>query len=156
MTTVYIGPYLVIPPTPRQTMSRERVCSKHCDAPAVARPAKFCGNCGGVVIEQDVPVEVVEPLPLDELPQKWTDYMSRPEYGQKHPKGDIWLPNQRGHGIRLDRGSEDVFVPITLASIDGDAMLETAKRYYDGFLTALKADYGIEPVWEVGVVAWSN
>jgi len=155
MTTIYIGPYLVIPPAPRKTMSRQRVCSNHCDTPAIARPAKFCGNCGGAVVEQEVPVEVVEPLPLRELADKWTDYMSRPEYGQNHPNGDIWLPNHGGHGIRLGRGAEDGFAPLALAAIDGAAMLAKAQRYFDAFVSALKSDFGIEPVWEVGVVAYS-
>ena len=155
MTTVYIGPYLVIPPTPRQTTSLQRVCANRCDSPAIARPAKFCANCGGAVVEETVPVEVVGPLPIQALAMKWTDYVFRPEHGQRHPGGDMWLPNHGGHGVSLSRGSEDTFAPLQLAALDGAAMLEKASVYYAGFLAALKADHGVEPRWEVGVVAYS-
>lgn len=155
MTRLYIGPYLVIPPTSRQVVTRERVCSNHCDAPAVALPAKFCGNCGAAIVEQEVPREVVAPLDIYALARKWTDYMSRPQYGQNHPNGDIWLPNHQGHGIFLNRGAEDSFVPRELASIDSAAMVQKAQTYYAAFLAALKADFGIEPQWEVGIVAYS-
>lgn len=155
MTTIYIGPYMVIPAGPRQTVSRVRVCANHCDAPAIGRPAKFCGNCGAAVIEQDVPVEVVEPLPLRELADKWTDYVACPEYGRNHPRGHIWLPNHGGHGIRLEDGAEDDFVPLALSDIDSVAMLAKAKRYYEAFVAALKADFNVETFWEVGVVAYA-
>lgn len=155
MTTIYIGPYLVIPATPRLEKTLQRVCLKGCAAPAVARPAKFCGNCGAPIVEQEVPREVVAPLSISVLARKWTDYMTRPEYGQNHPNGDIWLPNHRGHGMYLHRGAEDSFTPLSLASIDGTAMLRKAQVYYADFLAELKADFGIEPSWEVGIVAYA-
>lgn len=155
MTIIYIGPYLVIPPTRVVSNKLERVCSNHCDKPAIARPAKFCANCGGAVAEQNVPIEEVKPLCISKLEGRWLDALARPEYGQRHPKGDVWLPNQGRHGIRLDRGSEDSFTPLLLADIDGEAMLKKAQSQYAEIVAALKADFGVEAFWEVGVMAYA-
>lgn len=156
MTTIYIGPFLVIPKTPWSSTSRERVCSNHCAAPIVAKPAKFCANCGGEVLEPESPIEVTEPLPLHLLPRQWTDFMWRPEYGQHHPKGDIWLPNRGNYGIKLSRGSEDVFTPRQLSTIDGQALLDKASRDHAEFVAAVTEQFDAKPFWEVGIVAYST
>jgi hypothetical protein len=155
MTTIYIGPYLVIPAAPRASTVPTRECSNHCGAPAIDKPAKFCGNCGGAVLETKVPVVEVKPVPIQSLDRKWEDFMFSPEYGQRHPKGDMWLPNLGGHGILLERGAEDSFTPVLLADLDSNAMLEKAQRAFGKLVEALKEDFGIEPFWEVGVVAYT-
>jgi hypothetical protein len=155
-TTIYLGPYLVIPPTTMKSISPERECSNHCDAPAVYPPAKFCGNCGGAVSWVNAPIEEVKPLSIMELDRKWEDFMFRPEYGQRHPGGDMWLPNRGKHGISFDRGSHESFTPVLLADLDGDAMLRKAQRDYGGFVSALKKDFGVDAFWEVGIVAYAS
>lgn len=155
-TTTYIGPYLVIPPTPQSLVSTARVCAKGCTAPVITPSAKFCGNCGGSVIEQQVTTQTFAPLSISKLADAWVDFMWRPEYGQNHSKGDVWLPNHIGHGITINRGAEDSFVPLVLATIEGAAMLQKASQYYHGFVQALKTDFGLQATWEVGVVVYSH
>jgi len=156
MTTIYIGPYLVIPPMATTRNAHTRECSNHCSAPLIDKPLKFCGHCGGAVVEKSEPVEEVKPLSIMELDRKWEDFMFCPYYGQNHPKGNMWLPNRGNHGMSFEQGSEDEFTPMRLADIDGSAMLEKAQRAYEKFVDALKQDFGIEPFWEVGVVAYSS
>lgn len=156
MTTIYIGPYLVIPPTRMLTSRLNRACSNHCDKPAIESPARFCANCGGAVVEDYVPVDEVKTLSIVKLDHRWTDFMFRPYYGQHHPKGDMWLPNQGQHGMSFERGSEEDFVPVPLASIDGAAMLDKAQRAYEKFVEALKKDFGVEAFWEVGIIAYAD
>lgn len=157
MTTIYIGPYLVIPPSPQEKQQRQRSCESKCAAPNVGYSAKFCANCGGKVVETAVPVKVTEPLNIRSLADKWTDFMHCPEYGQNHRKGDIWLPNRRGSpGLTLSRGCEDVFTPVELASMHPAILQAEAEKQYGDFVDALKADFGIEPFWEVGIVAYTN
>lgn len=156
MTTIFIGPYLVIPPRRVVSNKRERVCSNHCATPLIAKPSSFCANCGGAVLDLDVPVEEVKPLSIMDLDRKWEDFMFCPYYGQNHPKGDMWLPNRGQHGMSFERGSEDAFIPVQLANIDGAGMLDKAQRAYEKFVDALKKDFDIEPFWEVGVVAYSS
>lgn len=157
MTSIYIGPYLVIPPVTQTTHPLRRRCSNQCAAPALGSgtAAKYCANCGGLIVAETKPETRTKPLSLNALADKWTDYMYCPEYGQNHPKGDIWLPNHGSHGVRVHRGAEDDFIPIRLSALDGAAMLEHAERAYGKFVEALKADFGIEPFWEVGVVAYA-
>jgi hypothetical protein len=82
--------------------------------------------------------------------------MHCPEYGQNHPKGEMWLPNHSGHGITLEPDTEDGFTPVLFSTIDGAAMLEKAQRFYGEFVDALKNDFDIEPRWEVGLVAYND
>jgi hypothetical protein len=156
MTTVYVGPYLVIPAVKMKSISHERVCSNNCDAPAFNAPAKFCANCGGAIVDKDVPGEEVKPLPIFELDRRWTDVMSCPEYGQRHPKGSIWLPNRSNYGFRFDRGSEDSYTPIQLSAIDADAMLQKAEGAHAAFVAMLQKDFGAKPFWEVGIIAYAS
>lgn len=156
MTTIYVGPYLVVPAVKQTRISHERVCSNSCDAPAVNAPAKFCGNCGGAVLDKDVPVEEVKPLPIHALDRRWTDVMACPEYGQRHPKGSIWLPNRGNHGMSFARGSEDVYTPVQLSAINADAMLLKAEKAHAAFVDMLKKDFGANPFWEVGIIAYAS
>jgi hypothetical protein len=156
MTTIYIGPYLVIPPAQLTSTARKRVCSNHCAKPAIERPAKFCSNCGGAVVDEAVVSEEVKPLPITKLDARWEDVMWRPEYGQRHPKGDIWLPNRGRIGTTYGHGSEDSYKPLALTDVDSHAMLTKAQNQYDAFVTALRHDFGIAPFWEVGVIAYAN
>ncbi|MEX3983796.1 hypothetical protein AB4Y45_32960 [Paraburkholderia sp. EG287A] len=156
MTSFYIGPYLVVPPSLVKGSKPVRSCADNCSAPAVSKPAKFCGNCGGAVLEQDVPTEEVKTLPIRKLKGKWEDFMHCPEYGKNHPKGDIWLPNRYEHGLTLEQDTEDGFRPVPLATLDGPAMLEKAQRYYGEFVEMLKTDFGVEAFWEVGVIAYAD
>lgn len=156
MTTVYIGPYLVIPPLVWPTTKTARVCAGDCAHPVVSPRAKFCGNCGSEIRDTSTQVEELKPLPIHALADKWTDFMFCPPYGQLHPKGAIWLPNRGRHGIKLDRGAEFEHVPLALTALDGPAMLENAERAYAAFVAALNADFNITPCWEVGLIAYGH
>ncbi|MBK3780183.1 hypothetical protein G3A43_07925 [Paraburkholderia aspalathi] len=156
MTTFYIGPYLVIPPAPVKGTAHMRSCANNCAAPSISKTAKFCGNCGGAVLEQDVPTEVVKPLPISRLKGRWEDFMHCPEYGKNHPKGDIWLPNHNEHGLTLEQDTEDGFRPVLFSSLDGMAMLEKAQREYGEFVDMLKNEFGVQAVWEVGIIAYAD
>ncbi|MBU9200236.1 hypothetical protein KTD31_02295 [Burkholderia multivorans] len=155
MTVTYIGPYLVIPPTKSVYMKPVRNCANHCSVPGIAPPARFCSNCGGAVLITETPVEEVKPLPITKLADSWTDWMFRPEYGQNHPRGDIWLPNRGRHGLAFHRGDEDRFVPRALDTLDAAAMLAGAQLEFYPLVNALKRDFGIEAFWEVGIFAYA-
>jgi hypothetical protein len=155
MTVIYVGPYLVIPPVRSVFTKPARSCANHCDAPVIAPPARFCGNCGGAVLTRDTPVEEVKPLRITRLADTWTDWMFCPEYGQNHPRGDVWLPNRGQHGLAFHRGAEDRFVPRALETLDTAAMLTDVELEFYPFVNALRRDFGIDPLWEVGIFAYA-
>lgn len=151
---VYLGPYLVIPPSQHARMHTNRSCTNRCAMPAIGKSAKFCSSCGGAVLEEQKPVIERRPTSINQLPAEWTDFMFSPEYGQNHPLGDVWLPNQRGFGLHIGRSDVDQFVPRPLENLDVDVMLAKATGHYSGLVQYLIDEFGVTPFWEVGVVAY--
>lgn len=159
MTTIYIGPYLVVPPSNQVTQQSHRQCSNQCDAPSISSSGKFCANCGGAITLAHDTVSKFEPIAIHKLADKWTDFMFCPEHGTRHPKGSIWLPNLKGSpGLHLssDNAAGDVAEPIALSTMHPALLQAQAAAQYLTFVAALTLDFGIEPFWEVGIVTYAD
>lgn len=152
MTTVYIGPYLVIPNQQECGVNHHRQCINSCDTDVTKN---FCGECGHKIIIVETPRTIKCSPSIHDLDTCWDDTLYCPTYGQNHPNGDVWLPNNRGFGTRIYNGEEDGFVPTPFSSINVEQELMNAKVNYGAFVQAVKDTFKIDPVWEYGIFVYA-
>lgn len=151
MTTVYIGPYLVIPNQQQCGVDHHRQCINSCDTDVTKN---YCGECGHKIIIVETPRTIKCSPNIYDLADCWEDTMTCPTYGQNHPNGDVWLPNNRCAGTRIYNGEESIFVPKQINSINVGKELINAQATYGAFVQAVKDTFKIDPVWEYGIFVY--
>lgn len=153
---VYVGAYALVPHSLQDRVVGESRCSNLCGNTHIKASMRFCPSCGAPVEKGRTVVQTLRPTtPSSVKDSSLADECWVPESGQGNQR-TLWLPNHRGMGTTYD-GSHTR--PDALEDFNPryfeDAKLRFAERYAP-LLAAVKAELGVEPIIQAGVVEYYN